>query len=138
MNQDKGDKGVEQKRTASYRQRWDEAQLTKTAAFWVWVGAAALTMIVGFGWGGWVTGGTAQAMAENMAQDAVVKRLGPMCVTQFQQAPGKVQNLKDLEKTESWQRSEYIEKQGWATMPGETKPDSKVAAECERLLLVKK
>jgi hypothetical protein len=43
---------------------------------------------------------------------------------------------KDLEKTDSWQRSEYVEKQGWATMPGEGKPDSKIASECTRLLML--
>jgi hypothetical protein len=99
------------------------------------VAVAALTMIVGFNWGGWVTGGTAQAMGQKMAEDAVVKRLAPICVIQFQQAPGKEQKLRELEKTDRWQRSEYIQKQGWATMPGEEKPDGKVADECERLLL---
>lgn len=137
MEQDRGDQGVAQKRKMSYRQRWDELQMTKTAAFWSLVGAVALTMIVGFSWGGWVTGGTAQAMAAQSAQDAVVKRLGPVCVTQFQQNSGKEQILKELEQTDSWKRGEFIEKQGWATMPGETKPDSLVAAECERLLLAK-
>ncbi len=129
---------MEPNKKMSYRQQWDGFQVTKTVAFWSWVAVATLTMIIGFNWGGWVTGGTAQAMGEKMAQEAVAKRLGPMCVTQFQQASGKDQKLKDLEKTDSWQRGEYIEKQGWATMPGEEKPDSKVAAECERLLLVKK
>ena len=138
MQQDRGDKGMEYGQKMSLRRRWDAFQVTKTAALWSWVAVAAVTMIVGFAWGGWVTGGTAQAMGEKMALDAVVTRLGPMCVTQFQQAPGKEQKLKDLEKTDSWQRNEFIEKQGWATMPGEEKPDSKVAAECERLLLVKK
>jgi len=93
-------------------------------------------MIIGFAWGGWVTGGTAQKMAEKMAEDAVVKRLAPICVVQFKQAPGKDQKLKELEKTDSWQRSEYVEKQGWATMPGEEKPDSSVASECTRLLML--
>ncbi len=75
-------------------------------------------------------------MAEKMAEDAVVKRLAPICVVQFSRDPGKAQKLKALEKTESWQRSEYVEKQGWATMPGEEKPDSKVAEECARLLML--
>ena len=136
MQQDKGDKGMEQEKKMTLRRRWDETQLTKTATFWSWVAVAAVTMIIGFNWGGWVTGGTALAMGEKMAQDAVAKRLGPMCVTQFKQAPGNDQKLKDLEKTDSWQRSEFIEKQGWATMPGEEKPDSKVATECARLLLL--
>ena len=83
-----------------------------------------------------MTGGTAKSLAETMAEDAVVKRLAPMCVVQFKQAPGKDQKLKELEKTDSWQRSEYVEKQGWATMPGEEKPDSKVASECARLLML--
>jgi hypothetical protein len=71
-----------------------------------------------------------------MADDAVVKRLAPICVIQFKQAPGKDQKLKELEATGSWQRSEYVEKQGWATMPGEEKPDSNVASECVRLLML--
>jgi hypothetical protein len=41
-----------------------------------------------------------------------------------------------LGKTDSWKRSEYVEKQGWATLPGEEKPDSKVAEECARLLML--
>jgi hypothetical protein len=95
-----------------------------------------LTMIIGFAWGGWVTGGTARSMAEKMADDAVVKRLAPMCVVQFKQVPDKDQKLQELAKTESWQRSAYVEKQGWATMPGEEKPDSRVAEECARLLML--
>jgi hypothetical protein len=135
MYQDKGDRGVEQKRKLSVRQRWDEVRPTKTAVFWSWVASVVLTMIIGFAWGGWVTGGTAQSMADKMAEDAVVKRLAPMCVTQFKQGPGKDQKLKELAQTDSWKRSEYVEKQGWATMPGEEKPDSKVASECARLLI---
>ncbi len=137
MEQDKGyNKGVEQKRKVSFRQWWDEARPTKTVVFWSWVGSVVLTMIIGFAWGGWVTGGTAQKMAEKMAEDAVVKRLAPICVVQFKQAPGKDQKLQELVKTDSWQRSEYVEKQGWATMPGEEKPDSNVASECTRLLML--
>jgi hypothetical protein len=136
MEQDKGYKGVEQKRKVSFKEWWSEARPTKTAVFWSWVGSVILTMIIGFAWGGWVTGGTAQTLAQKMAEDAVVKRLAPICVIQFKQAPGKDQKLKELEKTDSWQRSEYVEKQGWATMPGEEKPDSNVASECARLLML--
>ena len=136
MEQDKGYKEVGQKRKASLKEWWSDARPTKTAVFWSWIASIVLTMIIGFAWGGWVTGGTARSMAEKMTEDAVVKRLAPMCVVQFKQAPGKDQKLKELEKTDSWQRSEYVEKQGWATMPGEEKPDSKVASECVRLLML--
>ena len=136
MEQDKGYKGVGEKRKVGFKEWWGEARPTKTAVFWSWVGSVVLTMIIGFAWGGWVTGGTARSMAEKIAEDAVVKRLAPICVVQFKRAPGKDQKLKELEKTDSWQRSEYVEKQGWATMPGEEKPDSKVASECTRLLML--
>ncbi len=136
MEQDKGYKGVEQKRKVSFREWWGEARPTKTAVFWSWVGSVVLTMIIGFAWGGWVTGGTAQKLAEKMAGDAVVKRLAPICVVQFNRDPGKDQKLKELKGTGTYQRSEYVEKQGWATIPGEEKPDSNVAEECARLLML--
>jgi hypothetical protein len=136
MEQDKGDRGVEQKRKVSFRQWWDEARPTKTAVFWSWVGSVVLTMIIGFAWGGWVTGGTAQKMAEKVAEDAVVKRLAPICVVQFNRDPGKDQKLKELKETSTYQRGDYVERQGWATMAGEEKPDSNVAEECARLLML--
>jgi len=136
MEQDKGYKGVGEKRKVGFKEWWSEARPTKTAVFWSWVGSVVLTMIIGFAWGGWVTGGTAKSMAQKMAEDAVVKRLAPICVVQFKQAPEKDQKLKELEKTDSWQRSAYVEKQGWATIPGEEKPDSNVASECVRLLML--
>jgi hypothetical protein len=136
MDQDRGDRDREPQQKLTLRQRWDEARPTKTLVFWSWVASVVLTMIIGFAWGGWVTGGTARSMAATMADEAVVKRLAPVCVTQFKQGAGLEQKLKELEKTDSWKRSEYVEQQGWATMPGEAKPDSKVAEECARLLLL--
>ena len=35
----------------------------------------------------------------------------------------------------SWKRGDYVEKQGWATMPGEKEADSKVAGKCAELLV---
>ena len=135
MEQDRGDKRAEQQRKASMGERWRDAQPTKTMAFWSCLGSIVLTMIVGFGWGGWVTGGTAQKMAETLADDTVVKRLAPICVVQFNQDPGKEKKLTELKGTDSWQRDGYVEKQGWATMPGEQKADRNVAEACAKLLL---
>jgi hypothetical protein len=93
-------------------------------------------MIVGFNWGGWVRGSTAQKLAAVMAQAAVVERLAPMCVVQFNLDPGKAQKLTELQATSSYQRSEYVKTQGWATMPGEAKPDSRVADACAKQLML--
>ena len=138
MEQDRGDRRVEQQRKLSLGQRWANAQPTKTIAFWSCMTSIVLTMIVGFAWGGWVTEGTAQKMSETMADDAVVKRLAPICVVQFNQDPEKEKKLVELKGTHSWQRDGYVEKQGWATMPGEEKADRNVAEACAQLLLASK
>jgi len=123
---------VEKKEKVSFGQWWRDVRPTKTAVCWSWVGSVVLTMIIGFVWGGWVTGGTALKLAD----DAVVKRLAPMCVVQFNRDPGKDQKLTEMKAAGSWQAGDYVEKQGWATMAGEEKPDSAVASECARLLLL--
>ena len=119
----------------SLGRRWSEARPTKTLVFWACMASVVLTMIIGFSWGGWVTGGTARTTAENMAHDAVVKRLAPICVIQSGRDPAKAVKLVALKEESSWQRGEYIGKQGWATMPGEQEPDSRVAQACATLLM---
>jgi hypothetical protein len=120
----------------SLGQRWSQARPTKTVLFWSWVATAVVTMIVGFTWGGWVTGSTAQSMAQTTGEDAVVKRLAPMCVVQFTQDPSRDLKLKEVKDVDNWQRGDYVKKQGWATMPGEQDPDGKVADECAKLLML--
>ena len=39
-----------------------------------------------------------------------------------------------LNETDSWQRGDFVVKQGWATMPGEKEADSAVAVKCAVLL----
>src|SRR5574342_1272102 len=114
----------------SWGEWWRDARPTKTVTFWCCVASAVLTMIVGFGWGGWVTGGTARQTAETMAHDAVVPRLAPICVVQSGRDPAKAVKLLALKDESSWQRGEDVGKQGGATMPGEQEPDSRVAEAC--------
>jgi hypothetical protein len=127
---------MEQKKKVSFRKWWQEARPTKTVVFWSWIASVVLTMIIGFTWGGWVTGRTARTMAEDMAEDAVIERLAPICVAQFNQDPEKDQKLAELRETSSYQRRAYVQDQGWATMPGEEEPNREVADECVRLLML--
>ena len=102
---------------------------------WGFVFGAIVLLIVIFS-AGWVTtSGSAQNKAEEMAEEAVVARLAPICVVQFLQDPEKDKKLKELKETSSWERGDYVKKQGWATMPGEKEPDSKVADECANRLV---
>ena len=124
-------KKVEQEKKVSYRQRWDKARATKKVVFWAIIGAIVLTVIVGFSWGGWMTDGTAQ----KMTNDAVGQRLALICVGQFHQDPQKDQKLTELKDTSFYQRDDYVKEQGWATMPGEAQPNSKVADGCAKQLV---
>ena len=56
------------------------------------IGAVALA-IVGFTWGGWVTGGTAEKMASDQAKFEVIAALAPICVEQSKQDPQVVAAL---------------------------------------------
>ncbi len=86
--------------------------------FWSAIGGAIVLAIIGFNWGGWVTGGT----AEGMAVEAVVDRLTLICVAQFNQDPEKAQKLKELKETDFWKRESYVEKQGCQQCPVRRNP----------------
>jgi dienelactone hydrolase len=97
------------------------------------VGAVALA-IVGFSWGGWVTGGTAKQMASDQARLEVVAALVPICLEQSSQDPQVVATLARLKDTSSYQRSDLLMKAGWATMPGSSDPNREVARACTKQL----
>ena len=97
------------------------------------VGAVA-TMIVGFNWGGWMLGGTARELAYASANSAVVAAIAPICVDQFQRSVDATTNLVELKKTSSWQQATFVEKGGWAVMPGSTSADSGVPQACANML----
>ncbi|HXV78752.1 MAG TPA: hypothetical protein VEG60_02625 [Candidatus Binatia bacterium] len=101
------------------------------------VGGAIVLAVIGFNWGGWVTGGTAAAMAKEIAADAVAERLGSICVAQFNRDSEKGEKLKEMKEKDSWDTARYIEKQSWAIMPGEDKPDRRVADACAKQLAAK-
>jgi hypothetical protein len=52
---------------------------------WGAVGGAIAAMIVGFVWGGWVTGGTAERMVATQSNIKVVEALVPVCVALFRE-----------------------------------------------------
>jgi hypothetical protein len=114
----------------SYGERWNKARPTKTMVFGIAVVVIILTIVVGFNWGGWVTGGAAQ----EMTTDAVAQRLSLICVGQYNQDPQKEQKLNEFQDTSPYQRDNYVKEQGWATMPGEDQPDNKVADSCAKLI----
>lgn len=108
----------------SFSRRWEGYQPSKTMLFWACIAAIVATMIVGFSWGGWVTGGTAQAMAATAGENARGQLASAICVERFNAAPGKAAKLAEFKAIpDSYKKRDFIEAGGWATMPGQTSPD---------------
>ena len=103
-------------------------------AIWGAVGGAVVLAIVGFTWGGWVTGGTAERTANERAEEAVVAALAPICAEKFRQETDAAANLAELKEIKSWDQRAFVEKGGWATMPGSETPVSGVAKACIEIL----
>ena len=104
-------------------------------ALWGMVGGAVAMAIVGFTWGGWVTGSKAESTATQRANTAVVAALAPLCVERFKGAVDVPANLAALKKADSWSQGEFVEKGGWAAAPGSTPEQvSAVAKACAVLL----
>ena len=104
---------------------------------------AVLTIAIGFNWFGpgfgWVTGGSAKEMALKSEKSGAVSALASVCAARFQQDAGASAHLVELKKIDySWDQGSYLQKGGWATLPGNEKPDSDVAQACAALLVVLK
>ena len=97
---------------------------------WGAILGAVATMIIGFSWMGWVLGSTAERMAAERTNSAVVVALTPACVTTFMQQPGAAAKLTEFQKIDSWKQREFIEAGGWATPRGDKNPNSGLANAC--------
>lgn len=99
-------------------------------AVWGAIIGAVVTMIIGFSWLGWVLGSTAEKMASQRAESAVVAALTPICVESFMKQSDATKKLTGLRESDSWKQREFVEKGGWATMPGSKAPNPAVAGAC--------
>jgi hypothetical protein len=93
------------------------------------VGAIAM-MIVGFWAMGWTTGGTADRMARDRADSAVVAALLPFCVANAERDPDLAKLAKLKTEQSSYSRGQIVSDSGWATLPGMTTPDHGLASAC--------
>jgi hypothetical protein len=107
-------------------------------AFWgVVVGALGVT-ILGFAWGGWFLGSTAEHMVKDRADVAVTAILVPTCVERFMGQADADAKLAEFQRTAAWQQSQAIEKGGWATATGGTDATAAVARMCAQQLTISK
>ncbi len=94
------------------------------------VGAIA-TMIVGFSQGGWYTGGSAERLAQQRADGAVIDALVPICVSQSKLDPDMTAKIEQLlAMKSSYEQRDFVIKSGWATMPATDGPNRDLASKC--------
>jgi hypothetical protein len=120
---------------ASVRQRWTNFNATKTQLFWACAACAIATIVVGFAWGGWVTGGTAGHMAAQAATEARAQLAASVCVERFQKGPDATAQLTALKNSDTWKRDTFIEAGGWTTLAGIEKPVAGAAGLCVQQLM---
>src|SRR5216683_5416430 len=105
----------------------------KTGIWGAVVGAVAIS-VIGFSSLGWTLGSTAERMAKERGQTAVVAVLAPICVEKFQHQADAATKLIEFNKVSSWDRRSIIEKGGWATAPGSDTANSAVVTACAEQL----
>ena len=118
-------------------QRFDGYQPSKTILVWACVMTAVATIVVGFNWGGWVTGGSSLKAATAAGQTARGELASAICVERFKAAPDATAKLTEFKAlSDSYKKRQFIEAGGWATMPGQTSIDSNIAEGCSSALSV--
>ncbi len=115
-------------------QRFEDYRPTKSALCWAGGLCAIATIIIGFNWGGWVTGGTARDMTQKAADGATAGLAATLCVAQFKADPASAVQLASLNKADRWDRAGFITKGGWATLPGMKEPVAGAADLCAQQL----
>ncbi|SFB16140.1 hypothetical protein SAMN05421688_3323 [Poseidonocella pacifica] len=91
---------------------------------------AAFVGVVGFSWGGWMTGGGANKMASEMAHDEVILAMVPVCLDMARVDPNRTTHLNAIREASSFKRRDAVMAAGWATMPGADSPNRDLAQAC--------
>jgi hypothetical protein len=95
----------------------------------------AVTIFAGFQGLGWTLDGTAKDLAKKSASAAVIEALAPICVDKFQHAADADKNKVELQKASSSDQIVFIEKGGWAAMPGNSSSNNAAVAQaCAKML----
>ncbi|WP_037284227.1 hypothetical protein [Rubellimicrobium mesophilum] len=91
---------------------------------------AVVAMVLGFSWGGWMTGGGAEELAADRAHDEVIAALVPICLQISQDDPERASKLATITEATTYQRRDAVMAAGWATVPGAEEPNRDLAQAC--------
>jgi hypothetical protein len=118
-----------------WKVRWETWRPSKPTYFWSCIACIVATMIIGFTWGGWVTGGTAGKMATSAASDARAQLAAAVCVDRFMNGADARTRLASLKKSDYWSRDDFLEKGGWLAIAGQKTPIDGAAELCAEKLV---
>lgn len=114
----------------SVSERFRDFRASKATLFWSCAACAIATMAVGFTWGGWVTGGSAEEQAQIAAEEAVAELAADICVQRYLASPDARVSLTALIEESSYSRDGIIEEGGWVTFGGRDEPVEGAADLC--------
>ena len=130
---------MQQHQNQTLSQRFQQYRASKAVLFWACAGSVIVATIVGFSWGGWVTGGSAREMAEDSAAQARQELAAVVCVDRFMAAPDAGDQLTALQEiTTPYAQGKFVADGGWAIIVPASSPtdyttrtdDSKAAGLC--------
>lgn len=97
-----------------------------TVGIWGVIGGAGIAVFVGFNLLSWTT----PSATLKIVDEAVLKSQAAICVAQIMKEPNNKAKREELQKLSSYDRPEYIAKEGWDKMPGQKEAGSGVSQAC--------
>ena len=114
---------MEKRQSQTLSQRFDQYRASKAVLFWACAGSVIVATVVGFSWGGWMTGGSAREMAEDSAAQARQELAAVVCVDRFMAAPDAGVQLTALQEiTSPRAQSKFVEDGAWAIIVPASSP----------------
>jgi hypothetical protein len=114
---------MEQRQKQTLSQRFEQYRASKAVLFWACAGSVIVATVVGFSWGGWVTGGSAREMAEDSAAQARQELAAVVCVDRFMAAPDAGVQLTALQEMKGASaQSKFVADGAWAIIVPASSP----------------
>jgi hypothetical protein len=98
------------------------------------VAGGVLTALIGFHWGGWMLTSTAEKLADQKVEKAVVAAMAPVCADKFRALADYNARVAKLQKEESWNRRDDFPKT-LVTLPGDDDVSGALVDACSKLVL---
>ncbi|WP_193336862.1 hypothetical protein [Devosia beringensis] len=114
----------------SVSEKFRDFKAGKATLFWTGAACAVATMVIGFSWGGWVTGGSAQERADLTAEQAVAELAADICVKRYLASPDARVSLTALIEESTYSRDGTLEEAGWVTFGDREEPVDGAAGLC--------